>query len=271
MRISSNVQALQTLNNLNRATQNIEHLTKVLSSGKRINSAADDPSGFMQASRMKTQLSSYEAVKQNVSYGQSLNNVTDAGLQDASTMLQEMKKLAVQAGNGTLSTSDREALQKTFQEFQTQYDSVINDSTIFDKNLLKGGDNILIQSGINNGQTNELTAVDATSATLQVDTASINISSEADVDVAIENIDKAIDKIGSYQATIGAEGSGLSARMRMINTTTETTQSALSRIEDADMAKEVSKLKLEEVKQQFSLQALQMVLQLPKNALQLLK
>ncbi len=271
MRISTNVSALQTLNNLNKATQNIEHLTKVLSTGKRINSAADDPAGFQIANRMKTQLSSFEAAKQNISYGQSLNNVTDAGLGNASSVLQEMKKLAVQAGNGTLSTSDREALQKTFQEFQKQYDSVIEDSTIFDKNLLKGGDNIHIQSGINAGQTNELTAVDARSTTLQVDSGSINLNTVADVDNAIDQLDQAINKIGEYQATTGAQASGLEARMRITNNTMENTQKSLSRIEDADMAKEASKLRLEEVKQQFSLQALQMVLQLPKNALQLLR
>jgi flagellin len=270
--IASNVQSLSILNHLNEVTRGINHTTKVISSGKRIMSAKDDAAGMQIASRMTTQLQGFAVAKNNISHGQSILDVTSAGLNAGVEILQGMKDLALEAKNGTLTDDQRTALQLSFNEMQKQYDETIEGSSVFDKNLLSSGaSDIKIQSGANAGSYNTLSAVDSTSITLGVDSGTINIMDQANSDLSIDALDDAMKKLGYNQAVVGAQSNSLTRRTSILDTMSENLTESRSRIEDADIGAEVSKLQLMQAQQQMSLQALSMSMDLPKLALELLR
>lgn len=272
MSIASNIQSLGILNQLNEVTRNINHSTKVISSGKRIMSAKDDAAGMQIASRMTTNLQGYAMAKQNISHGQSMLEVTGAGLESGVKILQQMKDLALEAKNGTVSNEQRDALQKTFSELQSQYDDTIEGASIFDKNLLtSGATDIKIQSGVNAGDFNTLRAVDSSSTSLGTDSGTINLTDQANADLSITAIDDAIKKLGENQAIVGAQSNALTTRTNIIDKMSENLTESRSRIEDADIASEVANLQLMQAQQQMAMQALSMSMSLPQQALQLLR
>jgi flagellin len=270
--IASNISSQRIVSLLNNIGVGIDKSTNNISTGKRINSAADDAAGLQISTRMKTDIQGYGVVQNNISQGQSLLNVMDSGLQSGIEILQGMKQLALESKNDTLSTGQRNALQESFSNLQQQYDQTINGSELFGKSLLtSGAGDIDIQTGVNAGQKTTLSAVDSSSTTLGIDSGTIDISTIANSDMTIESIDSAIDTLSLNQATVGAQYNGLESRNNVVKNITENTTSALGRIEDTDMAKETSNLQMLQVKQQMALQVLQMVNQYPSNALSLLR
>lgn len=270
--IASNVQSLMVTNYLNNVTKDIGDTTNRISTGKRINSASDDPAGLQIATRMQTSIQGYGMVKQNISQGQALLNVMDSGLQGGVEILQNMRQLALESKNDTLSTEQRNNLQESFSALQKQYEQTINGSELFGKNLLaNGADDINIQSGINAGQYSTLSAVDSSSVTLGVDAGNIDISTIANSDTTIEALDSALETLSMNQAVVGAQYNALESRMSVVDTMNENTTDALSRVEDADMAAETSKLQLLRAQQQMAMQALSLVNQAPTSVLSLLR
>lgn len=270
--INSNIQALKSLNALNSVTNKIEHSTNVISTGKRINSAKDDAAGMQIANRMTTNIQGYGVVQKNISQGQSILDITSSGLSSGVSILQEMKELAIASKNGTLSTDDRSALQESFSMLQSQYDETIEGSSIFDKNLLtSGASNINIQSGINAGQYSTLSAVNSSSDYLKIDASTINISDSANADLSLDAIDEALSTMGRNQATVGSQYRTLEARSSVVSTMEENLTESRSRIEDADIATEVSKLNLLKAQQEMAMQVLSISMSLPEQALSLLR
>lgn len=270
--IASNIQSLKVTNFINNINKGIETATDRISSGKRINSAADDPAGLQIATRMTSTIQGLEMASQNIRQGQSLLNVTDAGLQSGIEIVQSMRQLALESKNGTLSNEQRGALQESFSALQNQYEQTISGSELFGKNLLTASaEDIRIQSGANAGQYNTLSAVDSSSATLGIDAGSINISTVGGADSTIAQLDTALESLALNQGIVGGQANGLESRLNLVKNLGENTATSRSRIEDADLAKETSDLQLLQVQQQVALQALQMVGQMPNNALSLLR
>jgi len=272
--IGSNAASTKVSNILNTLTDNIEKQTKILSSGKRILSAEDDPAGIAIATSIRTDRDSYSVVEKNISSGKSLMDVSNTALGATTKILGEMKKLALESKNDTLSTEQRDALQATFGELQKQYDETIKGATLFGKNLLDASAaDIDLQTGIGAGASNKTTikAADTSSTALGVDAGSITIDSMANADSAITAIDDALKSIGTNQSIMGAQTKALSTRLESVKNIGENLESALSRVEDADMAKEASKLTLLQSKQQMALQSLSIVNSFPQNALSLLR
>lgn len=270
--INSNKSSLAVQNLLNNITNSLEATSKRISTGKRINSAADDPAGLAIATRMKSDLGSYGAVKGNISSGVSLVEVANSSLQNATDILGEMKKLVVQSQNDTLSVDQRSSLNTAFVELQDQYQKTIDGAEIFGKNLLAAGSaDVDLQVGINAGDKYTLKAADTSAANLGIDAATINISTIADADAALTAIDTAFSDIGISQSVMGAQQNALNARTRSVESLTENIEAARARIEDADMAAETSKLAQFQTKQQAAIAMLGLVNSLPQNALQLLR
>jgi flagellin len=270
--IASNIQALKILNQLNKVTKDIDHTANVISTGKRIMSAKDDAAGMQIASRMTSHIQGYSVVQRNISQGQSILDVTSSGLSSGVEILQQMKELALESKNGTLSNDDRAALQSSFNILQEQYDDTIEGSSIFEKNLLtSGATSINIQSGVQAGQYNTLSAVDASSSTLGTDSGTINVGNSANADLSISAIDDALEAMGRNQATVGAQHRSLETRSNVVSVMEENLTESRSRIEDADIATEVAKLNLMQAQQQMAMQALSMSMSLPEQALQLLR
>lgn len=272
--IGSNSASLSMSNLLTGISKQIEDTSKIISTGKRIQSAADDPAGIAIATDIRTDRDSYSVVAKNITSGQSLLDVSNSALSSAGDILNEMKKLALESKNDTLSADQRTAIQNTFAELQSQYDETITGAEIFGKNLLSNGAaDVDLQTGIGAGAANETTiaAADTSAVTLGVDAGTIDVSSIANADTAIGAIDTALTSIGTNQAIMGAQSRGLETRMKAVESLGENLTSALSRVEDADIAKETSKFNLLQTQQQMALQSLSIVNSFPQNALALLR
>lgn len=272
--IGSNSSSLKVSNLLTNITDKIEHSAKVISSGKRIQSAADDPAGIAIASNIRTDKNSYTIVEKNISSGTSLLDVSNSALNSVTDILGEMKNLALESKNETLSTDQRNALQSTFVELQKQYDETVNGAEMFGQNLLKNAaTDIKIQTGISAGTANETTliAADTSAATLAIDAGTIDVSSTANSDAAITAIDTALTSIGTNQAIMGSQSRGLATRLESVKDLGENLTSALSRVEDADIAKETANFNLLQTQQQMAMQSLSIVNSFPQNALALMR
>jgi flagellin len=272
--IGSNSSSLQVSNLLTSITDRIDHKANVISSGKRIQSAADDPAGIAIAANIRSDKNSYATVEKNISSGTSLLDVSNSALSSVTDILGEMKNLALESKNETLSVDQRNALQSTFAELQKQYEETVNGAELFGQNLLKNAaTDITLQTGIGAGAANETTivAADTSAATLGIDAGTINVSSTANSDAAITAIDTALTSIGTNQAIMGSQSRGLQTRLDAVKDLGENLTSALSRVEDADIAKETSEFNLLQTQQQMAMQSLSIVNSFPQNALALMR
>lgn len=154
MRINTNVDAMRAYSNY--ATWNAAKSKSLLriSSGKRINSFADDPAGACIAVKMGVQVSGLKVAKRNAQDGISLIQTAEGALNETHSILGRMRDLAVQAANGTLTYEDRAAIDKEFQALRQEIDRIGNSSQFNTINLLDGSRNkITLQVGANAGQT----------------------------------------------------------------------------------------------------------------------
>jgi len=152
--INTNVIALQTQDNLNNSQSSLGTSIERLSSGLRINSASDDPAGLAIAARMTSQLSGINQATTNANTGVSMLQTADGGLASATAILQTMRGLAVEAANGTNSSSDLASLQAEMTQSQAELQQISTTTQYNGINLIDGSlSNLQFQVGANSGQT----------------------------------------------------------------------------------------------------------------------
>ncbi len=270
--INSNNVAMQLANQLNGMSRDLQTTSNRIATGKRVLSAADDPAGMGMLSSFKSDLASYNAVDKNIKAGLSMLDVASSSLNNQQALLTQMKDLATQASNGTLSTDQRAAIQETFAQLQTQLDDTVNNASLFGKNLTgASGANIAIQTGIAGGSTYTLNAVNSDASTLAVDAGTIDLSSAANASSAIDAIKTAIDTVSTNQSLIGAQQNGLQVVAKNVGTIKENISQSISRVEDVDMAAETTKLQQMQAKMQLTTSMLGIANQFPSYVLQLLR
>lgn len=270
--ISSNSYATAISNVLNKVTKDLNDTSLRISTGKRILSAADDPAGISIAAKLNSDNSAYGVVKKNISAGLSIIDVSSKSLETATGLIGKMKDLALEASSDTLTTEQRTAMQATFAELQGQLDSVASNATIFGKNLLgSAAASVSIQSGINSGDTTTINIAKSDTASLGIDTATIDLTDTAKSAAAITALDTALTTVGTNQSKLGAQESGFNSRIANIDKLRENLESAAERIEGADLAEETKKLSLLQTQQQLAIQTLSIANSFPQAALQLLR
>lgn len=268
--INTNVPSMAGAVGLNRNSDEIEKVTKQISTGKRITSAKDDPAGTGILSSLKTQDMSYGAVLKNLSAGQSLLRTSETALNGQQAILQQMKDLSTQASSDLLSDDQRGALAAQFDELKLQLDNVVNTATLFGQNLTgKNASGINIQSGIWAGDFKRINAVQSDAATLGL--ADVNINDAAGATTAMQAIDTATSTVASNQSTIGTQLTGLAKMEEYSKENQNNLKTSMSRIEDADIAELSGHLSQLQAKQQLSSQSLQITNQMPNYVLQLMR
>lgn len=234
------------INTFNAADAAIRHLSmgqaqaaqaiKRLSSGFRINSAADDAAGLAMAQRMSAEMRASDRGSDNVQDGISMLQTADGALDQTHELLQHARELAVQAGNGTLNDQDRAAINLEFGEIAKQIDSISTRTDFNSKKLLDGSQtNVSIQSGSHSAQTFSLP--DAGAAALGVGSLDANNAS-----AAIEALDGAISQVSSSRGAIGATVNAMEHTYAAQQVASENMAAATSRIRDTDFAREISNL-----------------------------
>lgn len=270
--INSNVPALFASNALTQISEKISDLSAHIAAGKRIINASDDPAGMGQLSLLKAQYASFGAVQKNLTAGQSLLNVASASLDTQQTIMTQMKDLATQASSNLLSAGDRAALGASFTQLQNQLNDTVNKATLFGQNLTSAaGANVNIQSGINAGDTTTINAAKSDATTLAIDSATVDLTTAARAALAMTAIDTAVGTVSTNQATIGAQQNLLKGASKYIDIVSTNMKSAISNIEDLDVAKASTQLALLQTQQQLATSILGIINQMPSSALQLLR
>jgi flagellin len=270
MIINHNLAALNTLNRLNTATNAQSKAMQKLSSGLRINSAADDAAGLAISEKMRSQIRGLDQATNNAQDGISLLQTAEGALNETHGILQRMRELAVQGANDTNTTEDRNQIQTELNQLMSEIDRIAETTQFNTQNLLGGSFSATLQVGANAGQiiAFSISAMDTSGLSLGTN---IAVDTNAAASTAISALDKAIKLVSSQRSNLGALENRLDHTINNLTTSSENLTSAESRIRDVDMAKEMS----EETKDSILAQAAQAMLaqanQQPQQVLQLLR
>lgn len=225
-----------------------------LSTGLRINSAKDDPSGLAIASQLTAQLGSDNQALRNIGDGLSVAETAGGALGQVTDNLQQLRGLAVQAANGTNSAGDRQALQAEFSQIGQNIDQLAGQTQFNGQKLLDGSFNTQIQTGADVGNTQPLALGDVSTAGLGI--AGLDIGTAAGAANAIGAIDQALANVGSQQGNVGAAQASLNSAAADLSGTYDNLAAARSRTADTDYAAASGTLAQAKVQQQAALKAL---------------
>jgi flagellin len=266
LRIQTNVEAFAAHRNLVNTQSQASKSMEKLSSGFRINRAADDAAGLAISESLKSQVNGLDQASRNVGDGISLVQTAEGSLEQVHSMLQRVRELAVQSANGTLTTSDRNALQAEANQLSAEV-SRIGGSTKFNGLDLMGGASINVQVGALGDSTDQVSVKMFDMASSVDNTKVFNLSSTS----VISDIDTAIQTVSTARGDLGAAQNRLEYTQAQIGISQQNLTDSLSRIRDVDMASEMVKFTKSQILQQAGTAMLAQANQAPQTVLQLLR
>ncbi|OOR27359.1 flagellin N-terminal helical domain-containing protein [Bacillus cereus] len=248
MRINTNINSMRTQEYMRQNQDKMNTSMNRLSSGKRINSAADDAAGLAIATRMRAKENGLGVASRNTQDGISLIRTADSALNSVSNILLRMRDLAVQSANGTNSSDDRAATEKEFGQLIKQIDYIADNTAFNGKTLLDTANGkVSIKTYDDGGATDidiKLTSVksDALKDSGTKFLKDLSVAKDTDAKTAITSIDDMIKGIATSRAELGATLNRLDFNVANLNSQASSMASSASQIEDADMAKEMSEM-----------------------------
>ena len=238
MVVQHNLSAMNTNRQMGVVTSALQKSTEKLSSGYKINRAGDDAAGLSISEMMRSQIRGLNKASDNAQDGISLIQVAEGALNETHSILQRMNELATQAANDTNTSTDRGAIQKEINQLTSEIDRIRSTTQFNTQNLLDGNfKNKNLQVGSLKGQkiTLSIDNMDATSLSVN----SLDVTSFGAAGSAMEKIQKAIDSVSDQRSELGAIQNRLEHTINNLDTTSENTSAAESRIRDTDMAEEM--------------------------------
>jgi flagellin len=276
--INTNLNSLNAQRNLNTSQMSLSVSMQRLSSGLRVNSAKDDAAGLAIAERMNAQIRGMNVAARNANDGISLAQTAEGALGKVSDALQRMRELSVQARNASNSSSDKDSLNKEFQQLSMEITRVLGATTFNGKDILAtGAGSLNFQIGANT-TSNDLITIStsnmlADASISAVTGTTVTIGSTADsaaIKTVIDSIDGALDKVNSERAVYGATQSRFDAIISNLQVAGENQTAARSRIMDADFAVETANMSRAQILQQAGNAMVAQANQLPQMVLKLL-
>ena len=238
MVVQHNLSAMNTNRQLGIITDAQAGATEKLSSGYKINRAADDAAGLAISEKMRSQIRGLDRASANAQDGISLIQVAEGALNEAHAILQRMNELATQAANDTNTSTDRDAIQQEINQLTSEINRIQSTTQFNTMNLLDGtfqGKNL--QVGAISGQGISISISNMDAASLGV--SGLKVSSFSIAGAAMEKIQAAIEKVSKQRSKLGAIQNRLEHTINNLDTASENTQAAESRIRDTDMADEM--------------------------------
>ncbi|MGB4025992.1 MAG: flagellin [Bacillota bacterium] len=244
MRINTNISALNAWKNLAITDGLMAKSLEKLSSGYRINRAADDAAGLAISEKMKAQTRGLRQAVRNAQDGISLIQTAEGALNEVHAILQRMRELVVQAGNGIYESDDLQMIQDEINQLVDEIDEISTRTEFNTKKLLDGtvATGISLQIGANAGQVMEISIAKMDSQSLGVQGVNIVPPTDGtvDIDAQIKAIDGAIKLVSQERSKLGAYQNRLEHTINNLNTAAENLEAAGSRIRDVDMALEMA-------------------------------
>jgi len=219
-----------------------------ITTGQRINSAADDPSGLAIAKGMEAQISSSEQNLNNVADMSNLLNTADGALDSISSGLNRIRELGVQAGNGVLSKDDREIIQNEVSQVLSQIESVASNTTFNQMSLLDGSFTDKNTASNTDGSGSRISIENTSLEALGIK--GFNVTNGFD----LSKIDDAITKVSESRSKIGSATNAFEHASNSISNKINNITSSMSKIQDANIAEEISSLKKNQILDQYKIQ-----------------
>ena len=238
MVVQHNLSAMNTNRQMGIVTDALQKSTEKLSSGYKINRAADDAAGLSISEKMRAQIRGLDKASDNAQDGISLIQVAEGALNETHSILQRMNELATQAANDTNTSTDRTAIKAEIDQLTSEINRIQSTTQFNTQNLLDGkftGKNL--QIGSLKGQTINISISNMNAATLGVSGLTVDKNSTAGI--SMSKIQAAIDKVSTQRSNLGALQNRLEHTINNLDTTSENTSAAESRIRDTDMADEM--------------------------------
>jgi flagellin len=275
MVVQHNLTAANTNRQLGITTSGLQKSTEKLSSGYKINRAADDAAGLSISEKMRNQIRGLNKASDNAQDGISLVQTAEGALNEVHSMLQRMSELSVQAANGTNDTTDRSSINDEIQQLKTEIERV-GSTTQFNKmNILDGtfstGANKLLQVGANANQTIKVD-IDALKSVVGSSLmADLKTETATNAQSAITVVQNSIEKLSKLRSKLGAVQNRLEHTVANLDNISENTQSSESRIRDTDMAEEMVQYSKNNILQQAGQSMLAQANQANQGVLSLLQ
>jgi flagellin len=272
--MKSNIQALDAQQKLNTTQAAVNRSFQRLSSGFRINTAADDAAGLAISESMKSQVRSYTVAERNASDAISMTQTAEASLGDMHDILGRMRELAMQAANGDMTQIDRGYIDTEFKSLQSEMARIEGSARFNGRQLVAATpDNVVFQIGLDNTASDQITLTfgGLSLSTILSATTSLGGATTGNALASLSRIDDAIQNISTARARYGATLNRLDITISSIQTMRLNITSANSRIRDVDVATETAMLSKNQVLAQAGVSVLAQANQLPQLALKLLQ
>lgn len=238
MVVQHNLSAMNTNRQLGITTGAQAKSTEKLSSGYRINRAGDDAAGLTISEKMRSQIRGLNKASTNAEDGVSLIQTAEGALNEAHSILQRMNELATQAANDTNTDSDRSAIDKELTALTAELDRIASTTQFNTMNLLDGNfSDKKLQVGALEGQTISISISAMNAAAIGI--TGIDVTSNASAGSSMTKIQGAISVVSAQRSALGAIQNRLEHTIANLDTTSENTSAAESRIRDVDMAEEM--------------------------------
>ena len=267
--IGTNVSALRAANASTTAQMSLSKSIDRLSTGKRINSAADDAAGNAIATRMTSQIRGLNQAVRNANDGISLTQTAEGGMNEIVNMMQRMRELAVQSASGTLVAGDRTNLQAEVTALIAQVNDVANKTNFNGVALLNTAGPVAIQTGSASGDTMNINLADVTATGLAIN--AITIATDTGAAAALTSLDTALNTITTAQANLGASQNRLQATVSSLVNRSTNLSEARSRIQDANFSEESTNLAKAQILAQASTAMLAQANQSQQGVLSLIR
>ena len=274
LRITTNVPSLNAQKNLMRSQRAMDTSLARLSSGYRINQAADDAAGLAISENLKGQIRGLTQANRNANDGISLVQVAEGGLNEISSMLIRLRELAVQAASDTLGDTERKFLDVEYQQLKSEIQRVSEVTTFNSRDLLNGTGGILdIQVGVHNDPFKDRISFNSSAANSSLE--ALGVVSEAvgtkeQAQTSIDVVDRAMISVNSMRANFGSMQNRLQSTVNNLAIAHENLSAANSRIRDTDVAKESAELTRNNILMQAGVSVLSQANAIQQVALKLL-
>ncbi|HBS31821.1 MAG TPA: flagellin [Parvularcula sp.] len=270
--VNTNPGALVALQNLTRITDRLNETQRRVSTGLEVSSAKDNPAIFALAQNQRADLASIETVQQGLSVGTSTVDVALAAGEGISDILVELKQVASQAADGTLSAANRAILQEQFISLRDQITRLVDNATIGGRNLIAAGaPDLTVVASTDGADSITVAAQDLSvgGGVINIDNSGTPLADAAAAQAEIGNIQTAIDSLSASLGRLGAGSQALTLQDRLLTRISDALEISIGNLVDADLAKESSRLQALQVQQQLAIQTLSIANSAPNAILAL--
>ena len=272
--INTNVMSINSQRALNMSQKSMATSLERLSSGLRINRAADDAAGLAIAERFTSQIRGLSVAIRNANDGISMAQTGEGAMAELTNSFQRMRELAVQAANGIYNTSDRASLDLEYQDLKAEVSRIIASTEFISQKVLASTSAIVFQFGFKDSVNDRITLstvnLSVNGKITPITSATNAITSISAARSVLALLSNAINQVTSLRAEYGAAQNRLESTIRNLENVIENQSAARSRIKDADFAKETANLTRTQILQQAGTAMLAQANQLPQNVLTLL-